>query len=463
MPSVATNPALQIKGYNPYARATLNQGQAPAFEPDRQVSRTPAGRETGNSFQAFGVDAYQTPATRSDVTSITANNVSYRVLGDLNIKVPYAQLDLYDRTPEDAMHLEGLDFNLHLRGGQVKVSDVDVSITVGKLLDQYKLPVKDLRVAFDPDNQVRVEAKVSKFGLSIPVSATATVGATPSGGVQAALGKIRVMGIPMNGLMKTFGISLEKTLKLNDPSKGFYAVGNTVYISPNQILAQPGINVNLRQVDTHLGNLSLTFADSPSDWDATRENLSRHNLNALEIRGGHFYYDGYFVKDGVVRMEDKTPGTPLEMEKDGETIMNLSQGMVGVTEYKFAEMIRGKLGNDSSLKYPTTTLKAHAAELDGLMWGAIPLKLDLAFGATAGGQLMFTPGNAKAFGFVPLPDGLIRKQVVGMVEGGIPYGKGVALPSLGDTHLGHLRQVSHQRGYLILEAGQPPAGYPSRN
>lgn len=452
MPSIAaSNPALQIKGYNPYVKVVLNQG---GMAPISQPVQTQTANE-GSSFQAFGADQYQ-PGSGT-TTSIQAHNLSYRVLEHLNIKVPYAQLDLMDRTPEDAMYLEGLDFNMHLKSGQVKVNDVGVTLTIESLLKQQDLPLEDVRVTFDPHNQVNLEAKVKALGfLSLPVKVAGTVGATPGGELTYAMGKVSVMGLPVNGLMKTFGLSIEKTLKLNDPAKGYYAVGNTVHINPNHVLAQPGINVHLSDVSTHVGDLVLTFGDTPADVQHTKDMLARKDLNALEIKGGHFYYDGYFVKDGVVRMEDKTPDTPLEMEKDGETIMNLSKGFVGVTNYRFSSMISGKLGEDSSLKYPTTRLKSNAAELQGLMWNTIPLKLDLAFDRTDKGQLMFTPGNAKAFGFIPLPDSLIRKQVNGMVDGGVPYGNGVSLPTLGDTHLGYLTSVSHQPGYLILEAGTPP-------
>lgn len=453
MPSVTTRPGLQIKGFDPYASARLNTGSSQPFTPP-----APATQPTqASTFSTL--DSYQPSAAVADPynrTSVEAQNISYRLLNnDLNIKIPYAQLDLVDRTPEDAMYLEGLDFNLHLKAGQVKVSDVDVSITLGHMLEQQKLPVKikDIRVVFDPNNQLRVEGKVSKFGLTVPFQVNGTFGATPKGEFTYQMGRVSVMGVSVNGIMKTFGLSLEKVLKLNDPAKGYYAVGNSVYLNPNRVLEQPGIHVNLQNARSHLGDLELTFGDSPEQVSAVQQELKTKRLNGLEISGGHFYYDGYFIKDGNVRMEDKTPDTPLQMEKTGETIMNLQRGFVGVTNPKFAEIIAGKLGEDSSLKNASTRLKSNAAELKGSMWGFIPLKLDLAFGRTTGGQLMFTPQNAKAVGFIPLPDSLIRKQVQKMVEGGVPYQNGVALPSLGDTHLGYLKQVSHQAGFLILEAG----------
>lgn len=461
MPSIATHPALQVKGFNPYESARLNTGNAQPFTPPPPPPvQRPAAR---SDFSTFAVDSFTPSAETSppvqdgvNRTSVSAHNVSYRLLNNnLNVRVPYAQLDLIDRTPEDALHLEGLDFNLHMKAGQVKVSDVDVSLTLGAMLEQQKLPVKvkDLRVVFDPNNQLRVEGKVSKFGLTVPFQVKGAIGTSQQGEVKYDLGRVSVMGMPMNGVMKTFGLTLEKTLKLNDPAKGYYAVGNTVYVNPNRILEQPGIHVNVQDISTHLGDLTVTFGDTPDAAAFARQEAKAADLNNITIQGGHFYYDGYFIKDGKVRMEDKTPDTPLQMEKTGESIMNLRKGFVGVTDPKFSEMIAGKLGPDSSLKNASTSLKANAAELKGSMWGFIPLKLDLAFGKTVSGQLMFTPQNAKALGFVPLPDSLIRKQVQKMVSDGVPYENGVALPSLGDTHLGTLKQVVHQKGFLILEAG----------
>ena len=460
MPTVATHPALQTKGWNPYVSPVLNRSGAEPFVPP--PPQAPAAETGGNQFMALGLDQYvpsaqaAPPAADPTRTSIDAYNVTYRVFNNnLNIKLPYASVDLYDRTPQDPMYLEGLDFNLHLKQGQVAVNDVGVSITVGDLLAKQKLPVqvKDVRVVFDPNNQVRVEAKISKFGITVPVKASATVGNTSQGEFKAELGKVSVAGMGVNGLMKTFGISLEKTLKLNDPSKGYWAVGNTVYVAPNKILEQPGISAKIQNVSTHLGDLVVTLGDTPEAAAQAQSVVAQKNLNAIVVNGGHFYYDGYFVKDGKVRLEDKTPDTPLQMEKDGETIMNLRKGFVAVSETRFQGMIAGKLGDDSSLKNAKTSLEPTTSVLKGNMWGFVPLKLDLRFDKTDKGQLMFTPENAKAFGFIPLPDSLIRGQVQKMVDGGVPYGNGVALPSLGDTELGVLKQVKHTQDYLILEAG----------
>ncbi len=460
MPSVASTPALQIKGFNPYASAVLNRQGRDMTQP-RSAPQTQTIPQQG--MMAFQADRISTQGVAADYyqdtfqnqTSIEAHNVTYRLMeGHLKVKIPYAQVQLTDRTPEDAMHLEGLDFNMNMQAGQVSVSDVDVSITLGRLLDQQKAPVKNLRVTFDPDNHINVSGKVSKFGLAVPFKVQGRISATEQGEVKYALGRVSVMGIPVNGIMKTFGLSLEKTLKLNDPSKGYHAVGNTVYINPNQLLEQPGIQANLSSVTTHLGNLVATFGNTPQQAQQAQQQAQSSTINGIEIRGGHYYYDGYFIKDGVVRMEDKTPNTPLEMEKTGETILNLQKGFVGVSDPKFTGIIEGKLGSDSSLKNARTRLKSDAAELKGNMWGAIPIQLDLAFDKTAEGKLMFTAQNAKALGFIPLPDSLIRKQVQGMVDGGVPYGNGVALDNLGDTHIGPLKQVQHQPGYLVLEAGR---------
>ncbi|PIQ27361.1 hypothetical protein COW36_15545 [bacterium (Candidatus Blackallbacteria) CG17_big_fil_post_rev_8_21_14_2_50_48_46] len=461
MPSIQTihNTGLQIKGYNPYEKAVFSRGQA--APPQTVQPAQPAPAPARGAFQTFSTtDTYQQSfgSPNDYTTTITAQNVSYRLMeGNLNIRVPYAQLDLIDRTPENPLHLEGLDFNLHMKGAQLKVSDVDVSLTADYFLkSRPDLPVKDVRVSFQPNNGIKVEGKVSKFGIRLPFEVNGTFQATTTGELQYDLGKVKVVGMPVNGLMKTFGVSLDSLLKLRDPDKGYYTHGNSVTVNISKITEKPGIRAILQDARTHVGDLELTFADTPEAASQVQKTAQIKVPNYLQLSGGHFYYDGYFVKDGKVRMEDKTPDTPLQMEKTGETIMNLRKGFVAVTDPRFAGMIEGKLGPDSSLKHPQTQLKEKAAELKGDMYGFIPLKLDLQFDKTDKGDLMFTPKNPKAFGFIPLPEGFVGKQVQKMVAGGIPYGNGVAIPDLGDTYLGKLSHVSHQNGFLILKADNEP-------
>lgn len=454
MPSIQNNQGLIVKGFNPYADAVYsNQRQRTPVQTQAPRPQSPidAFGQDGFSFQSQSTT--QGPADYT--TNIKAHNLSYRLLDNrLNIKVPYANLDLIDRTPEDPLHIEGLDFNMHLKSGQVKVSDVDVTMTIRHLLAQQEkpLPVQDVRVAFDPHNQIRVEGKFKKFGIKMPFEVTGNFQATPSGELQYDLGKVKFLGLPVNGLMNTFGITLDKVLKLRDPNVGYYTRANSVFVNINKITEQPGIQATLREAKTHVGNLVLTFGDTPQAAQQAQQAAQTQQPNHLSLSGGHFYYDGYFVKNGEVRMDDKTPDTPLQMEKDAETVMNLSKGMVGVTEFKFAQMIQGKLGDDSALKNPYTTLEGNHAKLSGNMWGFVPLSLQLHFDKTDKGDLMFTPKKPKAIGIIPLPEKLVRKQVQKMIADGVPYKDGVALPSLGDVNLGRLTQVVHQKGYLILEA-----------
>jgi hypothetical protein len=465
VPSIQTaNSGLQIKGYNPYEAATFSRGQvAPPQAVQPAQPGAPIAKQSQGGFSTFGTDNYQSyqsayGSANDYTTNIQAQNLSYRLLeGNLNIRVPYANMDLIDRTPQDAMYLEGLDFNLHMKQAQLKVSDVDATLTADYFLKSNpNIPLKDLRISFEPNNGIKVEGKVSKFGVRLPFEVNGTFQATATGELKYDLGKVKVLGMPVNGVMKTFGMSIDSLLKLRDPAKGYYTQGNSVVVNISKITEKPGIRAILQDARTHVGDIELTFADTPEAARQAQVTANTKVPNYLQLSGGHFYYDGYFIKDGKVRMEDKTPDTPLQMERDGETIMNLRKGYVGVTDPRFAGMIADKLGSDSSLKNPQTQLNEKAAELKGNMYGFIPLKLDLQFDKTDKGELMFTPRNPKAFGFIPLPEGFVGKQVQKMVAGGVPYGNGVAIPDLGDTYLGKLSHVSHQPGFLILKADNEP-------
>lgn len=444
-------PTIPVKGFNPYEKAIFSAQRSLVAPPTAPV-RAPQTAPSSEFMRAFGTDTYTRDAGQ---THIEAHNVSYKVFNHLDIKVPYASLSLTDRTPENPLHLEGLDFNLHLNAAQVQVTDKDVNATITALLAQQgkKLPVKSAQVSFNDNNQIRIAAKVKALGMGLPVEATGQIQATASGQVRFDLQKVKFLGLPMTGLMNTLGLNLDKVLKLRDPEKGYYTQGNSVFVNPNKIMEKPGLSLGLQRITTHQGTLTVTAGNSLSDVAYVDNVVNTPRANAISIAGGHFYYDGYFVKDGVVRMEDKTAATPLQLEKDGETFLHLEEGFVGITAPKFAEILKGKLGNGGSLKNVATTLESNAARVYGDMFNTIPISLDLEFSNTADGALMFTPKNAKAMAAIPLPDKLIKDQVRKMVDGGVPYGDGVSLPDLGDIKLGKLRQVKHQEGYLILQAG----------
>lgn len=396
-------------------------------------------------------------------------NIGLRIIDKaLGLKSSYIEAAFIDKTPQTAMDIEAVDFNLHVRAGEVAVSDVDATLTVETILRRRELrtgkkaPISDLRVAFDPDNQVRVEGKFKALGFKIPFSVSGQINVDTAGQIRYDLGKAKVAGVGVNGLMNTFGLTVDKLLKLNNPLDGYYTHGNTLVVDIGRTVSQMdnalGLHASIRGVRTQVGQLQLLVGDRPQDAQRVLAEKQIQEPAYVKAEGGHAYIDGFFVKEGRLAIYDRTPESPLNINAKGpepERAIVLHQGHVGVTEQRFTQLLQEELGDSDTLTNLNVRLGDTQGKVSGKLFGFVPLSVNMTLGATEDGRLMFTPSRTKAFGFIPVPGGLVRGQLQKAINGGETYGKGIALGQMNGIDLGHVNQVSHQPGYLVISSGRP--------
>lgn len=436
-----------------YANAAVPGGQAPTRTPYARDSYVPSG---------------YVPQTDSDnVLYGQGKGVNIRIMQKvLGINSSYIEAAFIDKTPQDAMNIEEVDFNLQVQAGEISVSDVDATLTVEQILNNRaartgkKLPLSDLRIAFAPDNGVDVEGKYKVLGIKIPFAVNGKLDVTTSGAVKYTLGKASVAGISVNGLMKTFGLDLEKLLKLNNPAEGLVTRGNSLYVEVGTLISQqdgaPELNARIRGIRTHIGQLQLLVGNRPEDAQRVIDQKQVKEPAYIHGEGGHAYVDGFFVKDAQVSLYDRTPNTPLYINVKGlERSIQIRSGYVAANETRVQSLIDEELAGTNTFTGLNVDLQTKDAKVSGKLFNAIPLSTRLTMGATDDGRLQITPSRTKVLGFIPVPGGLVRNQLSKALKGEV-VGKGIALDNLGGIDLGHLQNVKHQNDYIVLTSGQTP-------
>lgn len=438
-----------------YADAAVPGGKAPTRTPYARDSYVPSG--------------YVAQGPQDNVLYGQGKNVNIRILQKtLGLNSSYIEAAFIDKTPQDALQIEEVDFNLQVQAGEVSVSDVDATLTVEQILNNRaqrtgkKLPISQLRVAFAPNNEVDVEGKYKVLGFNIPFAVNGKLDVTTSGAVKYTLGKASVAGISVNGLMKTFGLNLEKLLKLNNPAEGLVTRDNSLYVEVGTLISQqegaPGLHARIRGVRTHLGQLQVLIGEREQDAQRVIDQKQVKEPAYIHGEGGHAYIDGFFVKDGQVSLYDNTPNTPLYLNVQGkERNIQIRSGYVAVSENRMQELITEELAGTNTLTGLTTDLQPNYAKVSGKLFNAIPMSTRLTLGATDDGRLQMTPSRTKVFGFVPVPGGLVRGQL-SKALGGEVVGKGIALGNINGIDLGHLQDVAHQDNFVVLTSGQSPDG-----
>lgn len=444
---------------------TAYQQYAPAAQNVSPPAYTSPAAYTQDQFVPSN---YLATAPTDNVVYGKAKNMNLRIIDrNLNLQTAYIEAAFIDKTPQNAMDIEEIDFDLHVRAGEMSVSDVSATLTVETILKRKeassgkKSPISDLRIAFDPNNQIRVEGKFKALGFKLPFSVSGNVAVDTAGQIHYNLGKTKVAGLRLDGVMNTVGLNLDKLLKLHNPQDGYYTEGNALVVNLGQTLSQldgaPGLAAQVRGIRTHVGNLELLVGDSPEDAQRVLTEKQIKEPAYVKAQNGHAYIDGFFVKDSQISIYDKTPDTPLNINAKGpipERSIQLHQGFVGITEKRFAELLRDEVGEGDDLTNLYTELKPGTARVSGLLFDKIPLALNMTFSPTDDGRLMFTPSKAKAYGFIPIPGGLLKGQLQKVVKSGVPYGDGVALGQMNGMDLGYVQNVYHQDGYIVLQSGK---------
>jgi hypothetical protein len=432
------------------------------------ASASPALPVERAAVSAYSQQDVWTPSFTGDNTiQAQGKNVGLRIIGKtLGLQSDYIEASFHDKTPDTPIDIENLDFNLHIKSGVASVSDVDATLTIERMLNRKtqgtnkKPPVEDLRVTFNPNNEVRVEGKVRALGFKIPIDIKGQIATTATGEIRYDLGKAKIAGIGVNGLMSVAGLSLDKLLKLHNPNEGYYTQNNSLYLNLGKTVSQLedaiGLQATVRDVSTHLGRLQLVIGDTPEDAARALREKQIKEPAYVKSAAGHAYIDGFFVKNGKINIYDQTPDTPLLLNFKGpEKNIQVKSGLVGITDARFEELIKDEIGDTDAFVEIDTNLEKDGAHLKGKLFGAIPVSMNLKFDRTQEGQLMFTPNSPKALGFIPLPVGMVRSKVQKLIKTGVPYGDGVVI-KMGGIDLGYISQLAHQNGYIVMESSEKP-------
>ena len=100
-------------------------------------------------------------------------------------------------------------FTLAIDTGTVTISPASLSALLNRYVFNYKgTPLKDLSVTIEGD-QLKQKGTLHK-GIDLPFTIRARLSATPDGRLRLHPTSVKVAGIGVTGLMRTFGIELEK-------------------------------------------------------------------------------------------------------------------------------------------------------------------------------------------------------------------------------------------------------------
>jgi len=390
--------------------------------------------------------------TKSDnKTNLEAQNVLLKFNdGDIrmNVNIPHLDADVYDKTPNDALNIaDTSSFDLDIKNATVKLSDVDLSISIKNMLSKDASYLKDLKIDFIPGNKVAINFKLKKI-LNFNVKVEGDISTNPfNNTIKLTPQKISVNSIPVKGFLNLFNLKVGNIVKINRPS--VYSAGDSMYIYPDKVVDNLTINGNFTGVKTGIGTISLMVGQDGVNPYKTK--LEQNSENFLKIKGGNIEYNDFSLKKPDFTMLDESPNTPFDLIDDDSKKI-IKEGQISIPDTFINKALTKDSGGDSALDDMNFSITNGKAKLTGTKWGFIPVKINIDVDKTQDGKAMITPNNSKAFGFIPLPKSYIKNAIADQVKGKVE-GNGIVLDleSLANIQASPFKIIKTEDNKLTLE------------
>ena len=218
------------------------------------------------------------PLTKNTGTSVLMHNVLLYENPGPHLQVRWLRGLMHPAKPNETSSFdEPASFVLDIQDAVISTSLSDLSAALNDgMLEGYPLEHVSLTAQ---GNQLKLNGTLHK-GIPLPVEMVSDVASSPDGRIRMHIEKMRVLKIPVAGLLKTLDL---KAGDLVSPkgAKGVQVDGNDIYFDPAVILPEPRKQGKLTAVHILQGSLVAVYGSAERDVQRTAQ-----FRNFLRLKGG---------------------------------------------------------------------------------------------------------------------------------------------------------------------------------
>jgi hypothetical protein len=240
-------------------------------------------------------------------------HVLYHVDDRVILRIEYLRGALIPTRDEPPWFDDPGSFSLAIDTGVVTISAASLSALLNDYVFNYDgSPLDNLTVTVDK-GQLKQEGTLHK-GIPLPFTIRAELSTTPDGRLRLHPTSVKVAGIGVKGLMRTFGIELENLIKVQR-GRGVEIADNDFLLSPAGLLPPPRIEGRVTAVRVGSESIEQTFGGSkrpgrgqplhPSDPSAR---------NYMFYRGKVLRFGKLTMMDADLQIVDADPDDPFDFD-----------------------------------------------------------------------------------------------------------------------------------------------------
>jgi len=241
---------------------------------------------------------------------VEMRNVDLHLSADIAVHVRHLRGQF---VPQGSRQMPYLDdpksYTVSVQSGEVAVDLQSLNAMMTRTLQGHS-NVRRLDVSIDDDGRLRQKGVVKK-GIPVSFDVKATTSVAPDGRIRVHAESIKGFGLPVNPLLKTFGIKIDDLVKV-EPGRGVAVDGNDLLLDPARLLPPPAMNGTITAVRIERGMLVQTFGTGtpPSlSPKATAENY-------IYWRGGQLTFGKLTMTETDLELVDDDPKDPFDFSVD---------------------------------------------------------------------------------------------------------------------------------------------------
>jgi hypothetical protein len=238
-------------------------------------------------------------------------HVLYRVDDRVVLQIGYLRGALLPTTKAPPWFDDPSTFSIAVDSGEVEISPASLTALLNRYVFNYKgTPLKHLEVGIE-DGQMVQKGTLHKV-VDLPFTIRAELSVTDDGRLRLHPTSVKVLGIGVKGLMRTFGLELENLVKVQQ-GRGVEIVDNDFILAPSGLLPPPRIEGRLVAVRLLPDAIGQTFGGSTREGHAERLRASDPSArNYMFFRGRVLRFGKLTMDDADLQIVDGDPDDPFD-------------------------------------------------------------------------------------------------------------------------------------------------------
>jgi len=257
---------------------------------------------TAGAFIRGGAGA---PAVEAEM-----RNVDLHLTPEIGLHIRSLRGRFVPEGPRQAPYLDDpRSYSVTVDRGEVAVDLASLNALMSRALVGHS-NVRSMEISIDENGQLRQKGTLKK-GVPLPFDVKASVSATPDGRLRIHSESVKGFGIPVNPLLKTFGVTMDDLLTV-EPGRGVTVDGNDVVLDPASLLPPPAMHGRITAVRVEKDALVQVFgagAQQPLSPPATSKNY-------IYWRGGQLSFGKLTMTETDLELIDEDPRDAFDFSVD---------------------------------------------------------------------------------------------------------------------------------------------------